>query len=311
MSIPQISIVVPVFNSSNIAGELCGSIISALNSYSFEIILVNDGSRDNSWHVIRGLAKGDKRFTAIDLRYNSGQDNAIMAGIRESKGKYIVIMDDDLQHDPADIPALYLKIAEGFDIVFANFHPWKQSAARKTGSRMNGGFAKWLLGKPKGLYLSPFKIVTRSIADELLRFNGPYPYIDGILLTLTTNIGQITVTHHERHSGHSNYNFRRSTGVWFKLFTGFSVAPLRIATLTGLVVAIIGAVLTGYYLYEYFFLKRIVEGWITIVLLLIFFGGLILMMLGLLGEYIGRIYITVNGKPQYSIREIVKSGEQE
>jgi polyisoprenyl-phosphate glycosyltransferase len=310
MEIPRISIVVPVYNSSEIIRELYTRVCGSLQTISFELILVNDGSSDNSWEEISKLAETDARVTGIDLRYNSGQDNAIMSGIRESRGTTVVIMDDDLQHDPADILALYEKCREGYDVVFADFKDWTQSALRKTGSRVNGSFARWLLGKPRGMYLSPFKILSRQIADEVCRFIGPYPYIDGIILTLTTRIGNIVVTHHKRFSGHSNYNMRRAAGVWFKLFTGFSVAPLRIAALTGLIIAVTGLGLMVYYLCEYFFTSHIVEGWTTMVLLLLFFGGLILMILGLLGEYIGRIYLTLNGKPQYSIRTIVKASEQ-
>jgi polyisoprenyl-phosphate glycosyltransferase len=309
MNKPQLSIIVPVFNSSAIAPRLFERVRTSLAGYSWELVMVNDGSADNSWEVISGLAAVYDNVVAIDLRLNCGQDNAIMAGIRESCGDHVVIMDDDLQHDPADICALYDECLKGYEVVFADFKPWKQSGIRKAGSRLNAGFASWLLGRPRGLYLSPFKILTRNLADELTRFVGPYPYIDGMLLSLTRNISSVRVHHHARHSGHSNYTMRRSGGVWFRLFTGFSVAPLRLAAVAGLAIALFGLGLMAYYLYEYFFGTRIVEGWTSIVLLLIFFGGITLMMLGLLGIYIGRIYLTLGGKPQYSVRKIIRKGE--
>jgi polyisoprenyl-phosphate glycosyltransferase len=310
MNKPKVSIVVPVFNSCEIAQELFRRVCSCLANIEFELILVNDGSADHSWEIISILAKKNPQVIAIDLRANYGQDNAILAGLRQATGDYVVIMDDDLQHDPADIPSMIEKCAAGFDVVFADFRVWKQSIARKAGSRLNGGFARWLLGKPQGLYLSPFKIMNGSFAKEVASFNGPYPYIDGIILSLCPSIAQVIVSHHERHSGKSNYTLQKSTNLWFRLFTGFSIAPLRIATITGLLIALIGLGLIGKYLYEYFFTTHIVEGWTTIVILLIFFGGLILLILGLIGEYMGRIYLAINGKPQYSIRAISRYGEQ-
>jgi polyisoprenyl-phosphate glycosyltransferase len=310
MNKPAVSIVVPVFNSCEIAPELFRRVCSCLANIEFELILVNDGSSDHSWEIISALSKQNPQVVAIDLRANYGQDNAILAGLRQVTGDYVVIMDDDLQHDPADIPSMIEKCATGFDVVFADFRVWKQSVARKAGSRLNGGFARWLLGKPRGLYLSPFKIMNGSFAKEVARFNGPYPYIDGIILALCPRIAQVIVSHHERYSGRSNYTLQKSTSLWFRLFTGFSIAPLRIATITGLLIALIGLGLIGKYLYEYFFTTHIVEGWTTMVILQIFFGGLILLILGLIGEYMGRIYVAINGKPQYSIRAISRYGEQ-
>ncbi len=304
---PEISIVIPVFNSSSIIQVLYNRLSAALSEISHEVIFINDGSGDSSWEIISGLAKKNNDITAIDLIRNSGQDNAILAGLRNIKGKYVVIMDDDLQHAPEDIPALYNKCSEGYDVCYAAFRHKNQNIIKKTGSRINGGFAGWLLNKPRGIYMSPFKIMTRIIADETARFAGPYPYIDGILLTITKNICQLEVEHHERHEGKSNYNFHRSASVFFKLFSGFSVAPLRLAAISGFIISLIGIGLIIRYLIEFFILKDTVEGWTTIVVLLIFFGGLITMLLGLIGEYIGRIYLTLNNKPQYSIRETICS----
>jgi undecaprenyl-phosphate 4-deoxy-4-formamido-L-arabinose transferase len=306
---PELSIVIPVYNSAGIAPELVARIHHALAGLSFEIVMVNDGSKDDSWPVVRSLALEHNEIVAVNFRANMGQDNAILAGLRQTKGAYVVIMDDDLQHDPDDIPALLEKCKEGYDIVYSGFKVWNQSVTKKAGSRINGGFARYLLGKPRGLYLSPFKILTRALAKEVAAYSGLYPYIDGIILTSQPRMAQVITSHHPRYSGKGNYNLKRSAGVWFRMFTGFSVAPLRIATALGLLTAITGIFLGGYYLYEYFFSNRIVEGWTTLVLLMIFFGGLILMVLGLIGEYLGRIYLTISGRAQYSIAEIIRHGE--
>lgn len=311
MNHPLLSIVVPVYNSCDITEALYQKMCEHLGDYTFELILVNDGSTDDSWKVLEELASQHAHIVAIDLRSNYGQDNAILAGLRQVKGSFVVIMDDDLQHNPADIPALLNKCKEGYDVVYSGFKEWKQSAAKRAGSRINGGFARWLLGKPQGLYLSPFKIMTADFAAEIAQYSGLYPYIDGIILTHHPRMGQVITEHHPRHSGKGNYSLGRSAGVWFRLFTGFSVAPLRIATLLGLIIAIAGILLAIYYLLEYFFTNSSIEGWTTIVLLALFFGGLNLMVLGLIGEYLGRIYLTISGRPQYSIRKIIKAGDRD
>ncbi len=308
----EISIVIPVYNSSAIVDELYNHIALAINNNCiYEIIFVNDCSTDDSWQKITLLAQHNKSITGINLRKNSGQDNALLAGLRIAKGNYVVIMDDDLQHNPNDILKLYNECKKGFDVCYADFNVKKQTIIKNSGSRVNGKVAELLVAKPKGIYLSPFKIINKSTVNEIAKFAGPYPYIDGIILTITQNLSQIKVEHQPRLSGKSNYTFSKSFSVFMKLFTGFSVAPLRIATITGFTATIIGFCLALKYLYDYFFTKNIVEGWTTTVILIIFFGGLILTTLGIIGEYIGRIYLTMNNKPQYSISEIVRSKEDE
>ena len=305
----EISIVIPVYNSSSIIEELHKQIAEAM-SVSYEIIFVNDCSIDDSWKKIISLSKQYKYITGINLRKNSGQDNALLAGLRIAKGNYCVIMDDDLQHNPSDILALYNECKKGFDVCYANFTSLKQTTVKNIGSSTNGKMAELLVSKPKGIYLSPFKIINKSTVLEIAKFAGPYPYIDGIILTITQNLCQVNVEHQLRHSGKSNYTFSKSAAVFMKLFTGFSVLPLRLATITGCIATFTGIVLLIKYLYDYFIAKNFIEGWTTVVVLIILFGGLILITLGIIGEYIGRMYLTLNNKPQYSISEIVKSDDE-
>jgi undecaprenyl-phosphate 4-deoxy-4-formamido-L-arabinose transferase len=232
-----------------------------------------------------------------------------MAGLRIARGNYTVIMDDDLQHDPADIPALHETCKLGSDVCFANFRKKNQSYIKNTGSNINGRVAELLIQKPGEIYLSPYKIINRATVNEIIKFTGPFPYIDGIILSITSNISQIFLNHQPRHSGKSNYTFSRSVSVFMKMFTGFSVLPLRIATITGCIATLVGFALLLKYLYDYFISKDYIEGWTTVVVLIILFSGLILITLGIVGEYIGRMYLSVNNKPQYSISEIVKSKE--
>lgn len=305
----EISIVIPVYNSSSIVEELQKRISQSI-SIPYEIILVNDCSKDDSWSKIVSLSIKHPHITGINLRKNSGQDNALLAGIRIAKGNYCVIMDDDLQHNPEDIMPLYNECKKGYDVCYANFTSLKQSNVKNIGSNTNGKLAEILVSKPKGIYLSPFKIINRSTVLEIAKFAGPYPYIDGIILTITQNLTQIGLIHQERLSGKSNYTLSKSISVFMKLFTGFSVLPLRIATIAGCISTFIGFILILKYLYDYFIAKNFIEGWTTVVVLIIFFAGLILITLGIIGEYIGRMYLTLNNKPQYSISEIVRSNDE-
>lgn len=300
----EISVIVPVYNSGQNLFELERQISDALQSIPHEIVLVNDFSKDSSWEIIKFLSQKNERITGINFRKNFGQDNAILAGMRHSKGEYIVIMDDDLQHSPYDITNLYENCKKGFDLCFANFRQKKHAVWKNIGSWINDKMSNWILGKHTNTYLSPFKIVHRPIVESI-QFNGPFPYIDGILLQLTENISSIEVEHYKRSEGKSNYSFFGSISVFLKVLTSFSVIPLRIATVVGFSIAFIGFILGGYYVLEYI-TSSTVEGWTTLIVSLLILGGLMLMSIGLVGEYLGRIYLAINNKPQYSIGEIIK-----
>ncbi|MDD5571390.1 MAG: glycosyltransferase family 2 protein [Bacteroidales bacterium] len=306
----EISIVIPVYNSRENLTELHNQICDALKNISYELILVNDASKDNSWEMIKQIAENNKNTTAINLRKNFGQDNALMAGFGYVSGNYTVIMDDDLQHSPNDILKLYNKCKEGYDICYAGFLEKSQSLWKKTGSRINGLFAYWLLNKPKGIYMSPFKIVKSKIIKELLHYCGPFPYVDGLLLEVTNNLTMVEVEHFPRFKGKSNYNFIKSISVFFKLLTSFSVIPLRFATITGFISSFIGFVVAIYFLYEYYSSNFIIEGWTSLIISLLIIGGLLLMSIGLIGEYLGRMFLTLNQKPQYSIKEVISEKEK-
>lgn len=297
----EISIVVPVYNSEQCLDELSTQISNALGAIHYELILVNDRSPDNSWDKIASLARVDGRIKGISLRKNSGQDNAIMAGLSHASGKFVVIMDDDLQHSPVDILKLYERCKEGYDICYGFFLEKHQSFWKNAGSAFNGYLAEVFLKKPKGVYLSPFKILDGSLVKEIVQYRGPFPYVDGIVLSLTDNITQIELTHHKRFDGRGNYNLFKSVSVFLKHITGYSLYPLRVATIIGMSTASLSAFLGIYFLFDYLRNDTHVEGWITLVLLIVFFNSLILMCVGLMGEYIGRIYLTVTAKRQYVI----------
>jgi polyisoprenyl-phosphate glycosyltransferase len=302
----ELSIVVPVYNSENSLQELNKQIHQALNHVSYELILVNDKSPDASWQKIVELSKLNSNIKGISLKKNSGQDNAIMAGLSYAQGEYVVIMDDDLQHSPADILKLLENCKSGYDVCYGYFSNKKQSLWKNIGSKLNGYLAELFLKKPKEIYLSPFKIIHRSTVKEIISYRGPFPYVDGIILSVTSNITQIPLEHHKRLAGKGNFNIVRSISVFMKHVTGYSLYPLRIATIMGFLASSLSFLLGALYLFDYLTNENHVEGWITIVLLLVFFNGLILVCLGLIGEYIGRIYLTTTSKPQFTIDKIIE-----
>jgi len=299
----KISIIIPVYNSEECVEKLSEEIKTSLNSMSYEQIMVNDGSRDKSWSEIKRISKINKNIIGINLRKNFGQDNAIMAGLNYASGEYVVIMDDDLQHKPSDILRLYEQVSGGYDVCYANFKKKKQAVWKNIGSWLNGKLAELLLNKPPDIYLSPFKIICRDVVKEVIKYKGPYPYVDGLLFQVTNCITQVDVEHHKRFKGVSNYNLIKSLKVFMKLAVNFSTKPLRMASLAGISCSIIGFLLGIYFVMKHFFYPENVEGWTTIVVLVLFIGGLILLSLGIIGEYLGRAYLNINNLPQFIIRE--------
>jgi glycosyltransferase involved in cell wall biosynthesis len=302
----KISVIIPVYNSEDCLLALNKEIEKELSIFAdYELILVNDKSTDASWEIIKQVCIANDKAIGINLRKNFGQDSALLAGLRQSTGSYVVIMDDDLQHSPSDIIHLYNKCKEGYDVCYALFPDKKQKNWKNFGSWLNGKLSEKILNKPPQIYLSPFKIINKEVVDEVARFSGPFPYIDATILSVTSNLSQVEVSHHKRFSGKGNYSLIRSMIVFVKHATNYSIYPLRVVSAIGFASALISFILGAFYLIQYFAGDRKVEGWITIVILLIFFGGMILMSLGLIGEYVGRNFLSVNGQPQFIIEKII------
>jgi undecaprenyl-phosphate 4-deoxy-4-formamido-L-arabinose transferase len=304
----QLSIVVPVYRSAECLPELARRVKEEVGRYflRYELILVNDDSPDASWDVIVRLAHEHGFITGVNLRKNVGQDNAIMAGLTLATGEVIVIMDDDLQHDPSDIAVLHSHIERGFDVVYADFESKKQALWKNIGSWVNDRFAVLTLGKPKNIYMSPYKAMRREVLQEVTKYAGPYPYVDGLIFTITSNITQAPATHHTRFSGKSNYNLLKSVAVWLKVATGFSVAPLRVATLLGGIISLLALVLATYFVLQTLIWAQGPEGWASVIVAVLFMGGIQLICTGAIGEYIGRIFITQNMRPQFTVKEICR-----
>lgn len=303
----EISIVIPVYNSHECVAEISRQIADALTGIEYEQIMVNDCSRDTSWDEIKKESKRNPNILGINLRKNGGQDSAILTGLNYASGKFVVIMDDDLQHSPYDIPKLYEKAQKGFDVVYANFESKKQSLWKNIGSWFNGKISEIALGKPKDIYLSPFKIVSGDVIKEMTKFNNLFPYIDGLIFQVTRNITQIDIEHHKREMGKSNYNLIKSIKVFLRMLFGFSTTPLNIASYTGFFSAFVGLLLAIVYTVEYFTGNADVTGWTTLVILILVLGGMILVSLGIIGKYLGQVYLTVNKQPKFIIKETTKA----
>lgn len=301
----EISVVIPVYKSEKCIPELTKQISDALKDFNWELILVNDCSPDNSWTEIKKVAAENNNITGINLRKNGGQDLAILAGLNHAKGNWIVIMDDDLQHSPYDIPKLYTQAQKGFDVVYADFKQKKQKLWKNLGSWLNGKVSEITLGKPKGIYLSPFKIISSSVVKEMCKLNNLFPYIDGLIFQVTKNITQINIEHHKREYGKSNFTLVKSMQVFFRMMFGFSTFPLNFATYIGFFSSTMGFVLAIYFLVKFLLGLEPLTGWTSLIMVILILGGLILLALGIIGKYIGQMYLTINNSPKYIVKETV------
>ena len=300
----RVSVVVPVFNSEGTLERLIVALRDALASrYDLEVVLVNDGSVDGSGDVCRSLAERHPFVRYVGLARNFGEHNAVMAGLCHASGDCAVIVDDDLQNPPEEIPKLVEKLREGYDVVFSRYPTKHHSRSRNLGSRINNAAASLLLKKDWDLYLSSFKAVNRFLIDEITRYTGPYPYVDGLILRVTDNIATQDVLHRPRDTGRSNYTPVRLLRLWLNMFTNFSILPLRIASLAGLAFAVTGLVLAVAFVIERLSNPDLPAGWASLAVIVLVVSGVQLFALGMIGEYLGRLFLKDNGSPMFVARE--------
>ena len=303
-----LSIVVPVYNGAASVGELVEALSALPVPGGLEIVLVNDGSPDDSLTVCRALlATARVPLVVVDHARNFGEHNAVMTGLRHAGGRYIITMDDDLQNPPEEV----LRIVEHaqaneLDVVYTYYETKEHAAWRNLGSRFTNWCADRLLDKPKGLYLSSFRCMSAFAARAIGRYDGPFPYVDGLLLQVTKRIGRIQVRHLPRAVGRSNYTLRRLVRLWMNMFLNFSVMPLRAATLLGLGLSGLGALAAVVVLVEAI-LNEPPAGWASLMAATLLVSGVQLVMLGMIGEYLGRLFLTVNRKPQGIVRTVYRS----
>jgi len=305
MKAPHVSVVVPVYNSEKTIAELVERINAQLHDYKHNFVLVNDGSRDRSYQICRGLADADPRVKFISFFRNYGQLSAIFAGLREADGEVIIVMDDDLQNPPEEVHKLLAAMRQSYDFVFgAPIGKMKQPLGKRVGSYLNRKMSEYLFEKPKGLYASSYFAITRQLAREIVKYEGPYPYISGFIFGTTSNGCNVPVEHHPRPHGGSGYTLGKLIGLWLRGFTNFSVVPLRISVFVGLSSTVTGIIVLIYILMRKFLVwDEVTTGWTSIIGTVLLCSGVQLFCLGMVGEYVGRIFLLLNRKPQYTIKE--------
>lgn len=312
----MISFVIPCYRSLQTLPGVIQEIkdtMKTLKKYEYEIVLVNDSSPDDTFSVITGLCRENDNITGINLARNFGQHAALMAGFRYVKGDIVVCLDDDGQTPACEVGRLLAGIEEGADVVYAKYNHKHHSGFRNFGSHVNEVMTRVMLGKPKDLYVSSYFAAKRFVVDEMIRYEYAYPYVIGLVLRTTKNIVNVEIDHRDRQAGESGYTIKKLLGLWFNGFTAFSVKPLRVATVTGTICALCGFAYGIYTIIKKIFIQPpdLVIGFSALMSVIVFMGGMLMLMMGLVGEYMGRMYVSMNNSPQYVIREIVGNGKEE
>jgi len=298
----KLSVIIAVYNSENTIKLLVERLQSALSTISFEIVMINDGSRDASEKVCKELSKRYSNVRFISLRRNFGEFNAVMCGLNWSYGDYCVMIDDDFQNPPEEILKL-VETAEtdDFDVVYTYYSKKQHAVHRNAGSSLVNWLTSYLLNKPKDLYLSSFKLIKQEVVREIIKYQGPYPYIDGLIFRLTRNIGTVQVMHHKREEGNSNYTFRKLISLFLNILFCYSSLPIRLFMPIGVGLFGLGSVLLLYLLGQWI-VGPDPKSWQVITSTLIFIGGIQCTLLSVLGEYIGKSFMAQSGQPQYVIK---------
>ena len=312
MNRPLLTIVVPLYRSAASIGRLIAELGALPVEGGCELVLVNDGSPDDTADLCERLMRESGRaITLVKLSRNFGEHNAVMAGLHHARGEYIVTMDDDLQNPPSEVMKLVEHArAHGHEVVYSYYAEKKHERWRNLGSQLTNRVADVLLDKPKGLYLSTFRCMSAFVAREICRYDGPFSYVDGLIWQVTQNVGSIEVAHAARDTGPSNYTLRRLVRLWLNMFVNFSVMPLRLATLLGFVIAAAGFIYVLDVVIESW-LGIPPQGWSSLMAALLVFSGTQLILLGVVGEYVGRTFLTANKRPQFVVKEVIRNARAE
>ncbi|MBV9250799.1 MAG: glycosyltransferase family 2 protein, partial [Acetobacteraceae bacterium] len=304
-----LSIVVPVYRGARTVGRLVHELSTLDPKGGLEIILVNDGSPDESGTVCKELVRSATvRLTYLEHSRNFGEHNAVMTGLRHARGTFVITMDDDLQNPPEEVVRLYDHARLGqWDVVYARYAVKQHAGWRNLGSRFANAVADRLMDKPKGLYLSSFRCMSSMVVNTVTHYGGPYPYVDGLIMQVTQRIDSIEVQHLPRAEGRSNYTLQRLVRLWLNLATSFSLAPLRLAIFTGAALAILGAIGAALTIIEALTTRNTPSGYASTMTVILLVSGVQSMMLGVIGEYVGRTFLSANGKPQGVVRTTMQS----
>ncbi len=315
MADKTISFVIPCYRSEKTLEGVVIEIeetMKGMGSWEYEIIMVNDGSPDNTWGTICDIAKkkNGSRVLGINLAKNFGQHAALMAGLNASKGDYVICLDDDGQTPANEAGKLIKALDDGADVAYARYEHKQHNLFRNFGTFMNEWMATAMLGKPKDLYVSSYFAARRFVVDEMVKYESSYPYVIGLVLRTTRNIVNVNVNHRARQQGRSGYSFAKLMALWINGFTAFSIKPLRIATLSGGIFAFFGFAYGIYTVVKKFVNPTVPVGFSALMSAIMFIGGMIMLMLGMIGEYLGRLYISQNKNPQFVIRETTRDEEK-
>lgn len=302
----KLSFVIPCYRSAETVGDVIERIEKTVESdgrYEYEIICVNDYSPDNTLEVLKKIASNDKKVKVLSLSRNFGQHSALMAGYNYVTGDYVVCLDDDGQNPPEEMFKLIDKMEEGYDLVSARYRHKKHNLFRRFGSKVSMMMSTYLVGKPKDLDLNSYCVVRRYVIDEVVKYHNAYPFVHGLMLRITRNIANVDIDHKDRSVGSSGYTLAKLLGLWMNGFTAFSEKPLRLASVVGMICALVGFIFGIYVIINKIIHPHIAAGYSSMMAAIMFLCGIIMMLLGLLGEYIGRMYICLNNAPQFAIRE--------
>jgi len=303
-NLPELSFVVPLYNTGEGLLPLLEAFRSLSLPESWELVLVDDGSMDGTTTTARrAVADFPAPVTVVELARNFGEHAAVLEGYRHARGAFVVNLDDDLQNPPGEAVKLLRHLRESdAEVVYSYYvekkHPWARNAA----SWLANCCATFLLGKPQDLYLSSFRALRRELVERIVRYRGPFPYVDGLILGATNRIATLEVAHVERRGGRSGYTLRKLVRLALSLLFDFSVMPLRIASVLGVLLCVLGALILAVVVIETVFVGQRQVGWASLMGTLTVFSGAQLLMLGLIGEYVGRAFLTVSGKPQSLVR---------
>jgi undecaprenyl-phosphate 4-deoxy-4-formamido-L-arabinose transferase len=304
---PELSLVIPVYNGSATIRSVVERIKGVFASDSFEVVLVNDGSDDDSEVICTQLADASPvAVISVQLSRNFGEHNAVLAGLNYARGQHVAVLDDDGQNPPEEIVRMLAELKRGdYDVVYGHYIEKKHSGFRNLGSRFTNRIATLMLGKPKELYLSSFKVMNRFLVNEIIKYRGPFPYVDGLIYRTTRKIAQIPVEHRANLSGPSRYTFRKLVRLWLNMFLNFSITPLRLSVYAGLITACLSTLaLLFVFIDKIWITPDVTVGIPTVLGTIVFLSGIQLMILGLFGEYLGRLYLDHTGTPQYVVRYV-------
>ena len=308
-----VSVVIPCYNSERSIREVVELTIQefeALPDYTVEFVLVNDNSSDGTYSQIEALAKDYPNVHGISLMRNFGQHNALMCGMNYTHGDLILGMDDDLQTHPSQIPVILEKQREGYDLVYGVYDKSVNSAGKNLTSWFNRVSSRFLLGRPKEIHSSNFWLITDKVRREVIKYRNYNPYVDGLFFRTTHNIANVTIHHHKREFGSSNYTLRKMMKLWMA-YWNYSVLPLRAASVLGSLTALIGFIAAIVTVVNKLVDPTITVGWSSTVSIMLIFFGFTLLVLGIIGEYIGEIVLSINQTPQFVIRDMVNVPDED